>query len=139
MYHLATLKSLIKQDFEYVAQHRFISQTIGIFSSNLKPRKQNFARSKEHPRKETCHISHVAIARPLQLQSLKCEATATLPSEEESLSLHKHRTAQICNSIRLHSCIIRIKNVTFDSDIEISDFLANFATSNTNLLLQMLM
>jgi hypothetical protein len=58
MYHLATVKSLIMQDFEYVTQHRFTSQTIGIFSSNLKPRKQNFARCKKHPRKE--NKSHFA-------------------------------------------------------------------------------
>jgi len=73
LYHLATLKSLIMQDFEYVTQHHFTYQTIGIFSDNLKPRQQNFARSKKHPRKEICHISHVAIARPLKLQSRECK------------------------------------------------------------------
>jgi hypothetical protein len=66
--------------------------------------------------------------KTVQLQSHKFDATATLPSEEETLSLHKHLTAQICNSACLHCCIIHIKNVTFDRDIDISDFLANFTT-----------
>jgi uncharacterized phosphosugar-binding protein len=41
LYHLATLKSSVMENFEDVTQHRSTSQTIGILSSNLKSRKQN--------------------------------------------------------------------------------------------------